>query len=293
MDKFIEARQDYQKLYYKYRAGKLDKAAFQQAVEKLAIQDQFGDMWQIGVVSGNWYRFDGFQWVEDFPPPPDLGSASSPPNLEDKTELGIKPVEETSSWYLIIESGGSAGQRILMDQDLVLGRDPNNNVPLDDKKASRKHAIVRKLGQNFILTDQNSTNGTVLNGTMIRKPEQLKSGDRIRIGDTLILVDGSFKEDAPATMIADKPAVVPATPASQSPTPPPPPQYGYSPSPTPSRPVQTSLRSSGSRPALSQKPKRRKGYSCWIIGFAVLAVFIACLAVLAFGVIMLPEIFGT
>ena len=34
------------------------------------------------------------------------------------------------------------------------------------------------------IEDMGSTNGTYLNGRMLRRPEQLKVADRIRIGDT-------------------------------------------------------------------------------------------------------------
>ncbi len=216
MDKFIETRRAYQRLQSKYSARKLDKATFQKAVEKLAVQDQFGDMWQIGVVSGNWYRFDGRQWVEDYPPPPDLGLPSSTsPAAHDETSLKLAAVEELSPWHIIIESGTSAGQRIPIDQDLLIGRDRNVNMHIDDPQASRRHALIQKAGQEYLLIDQNSTNGTALNGKQVHQPAILKHGDRISIGDTQIRVEGypaSTPASATATVISHKPVEVVSAP---------------------------------------------------------------------------------
>ncbi|MEF3274388.1 MAG: protein kinase [Chloroflexus sp.] len=51
--------------------------------------------------------------------------------------------------------------------------------------ASRLHAIIEWRGDHYTLTDQQSTNGTRINGVLIppKVPQRLKSGDRITIGD--------------------------------------------------------------------------------------------------------------
>lgn len=66
-----------------------------------------------------------------------------------------------------------------------IGRDPSNQIVLnDDRYTSRYHAWVTYEGDSFWLEDLGSTNGTMLNGELVEKREQLRSGDKIKIGET-------------------------------------------------------------------------------------------------------------
>lgn len=51
--------------------------------------------------------------------------------------------------------------------------------------ASRHHATIQRDGDFYTLTDLGSTNGTLLNGTLIvpRVPQRLTQGDRIKVGE--------------------------------------------------------------------------------------------------------------
>jgi pSer/pThr/pTyr-binding forkhead associated (FHA) protein/tetratricopeptide (TPR) repeat protein len=73
----------------------------------------------------------------------------------------------------------------LNEGEVSLGRGKNCNVILEDKKASRKHAIIRRSGAGFTLQDLESANGTFLNGVQVSEQE-LYGGDVIRIGNTEI-----------------------------------------------------------------------------------------------------------
>jgi pSer/pThr/pTyr-binding forkhead associated (FHA) protein len=66
-----------------------------------------------------------------------------------------------------------------------IGRDPSNQIVLnDDRYSSRYHAWVTYEGGKFWLEDLGSTNGTLLNGEIVEKREELSSGDKIKIGET-------------------------------------------------------------------------------------------------------------
>ena len=71
----------------------------------------------------------------------------------------------------------------LNEGEVSLGRGKNCNVVLEDKKASRKHAIIRRSGMGFTLKDLESANGTFVNGIQISEQE-LYGGDLIRIGNS-------------------------------------------------------------------------------------------------------------
>ena len=50
---------------------------------------------------------------------------------------------------------------------------------------SRRHAKIEAVGKNFCLTDLRSTNGTFINGEMLRPmaPAALHEGDSVILGD--------------------------------------------------------------------------------------------------------------
>jgi pSer/pThr/pTyr-binding forkhead associated (FHA) protein len=65
-----------------------------------------------------------------------------------------------------------------------MGRAASSEVTVDDPFASAAHARIFPRGDFMYIEDMGSTNGTFLNGRQLRKPEQLKVADVIRIGDT-------------------------------------------------------------------------------------------------------------
>ena len=85
-----------------------------------------------------------------------------------------------------------------------IGRSLSNEVVVQDAEVSRHHASVEVRGNDTIVTDAGSRNGTYLNGAKINGPVKLKHGDRIEVGNTSIefcrpdggLGVGVFSEDA-------------------------------------------------------------------------------------------------
>jgi hypothetical protein len=66
----------------------------------------------------------------------------------------------------------------------TLGRSSSSDIEVDDPFASSAHARIFPRGDFMYIEDVGSTNGTYLNGRQVRRPEQLKMADTIRIGDT-------------------------------------------------------------------------------------------------------------
>ena len=69
---------------------------------------------------------------------------------------------------------------------VLIGRDPQNDVVLDDRRVSRKHAEVRLRLGRYTLYDLQSTNGTYVNGRRVAE-KVLEDGDKISIGGLEIL----------------------------------------------------------------------------------------------------------
>lgn len=75
-------------------------------------------------------------------------------------------------------------KKIALAARITIGRASENDIVIDNKLASRYHAIVQKIRDEYFLKDDNSTNGTFLNGRRIPpdKYVKLNPGDRITIG---------------------------------------------------------------------------------------------------------------
>jgi len=70
--RFAEAEQRFAELRTRYRAGELDDAAYDAALQKLIVEDSSGGYWMLGADSGEWYWYDGQQWVRRDPPPAEV-----------------------------------------------------------------------------------------------------------------------------------------------------------------------------------------------------------------------------
>jgi hypothetical protein len=69
----------------------------------------------------------------------------------------------------------------LNQERLTIGRRPSNDVQIDNLAVSGEHAAVVKLGNDFYIEDLNSTNGTLVNATPIKK-HLLQHEDLIEFG---------------------------------------------------------------------------------------------------------------
>ena len=85
----------------------------------------------------------------------------------------------------------SDGRRVPIGEDPVsIGRLPECDIVLSDANVSRRHAEVRRRGNDFVVVDLGSTNGTRVNGAGIRE-RQLTDGDEITLGGTRIRFEAS------------------------------------------------------------------------------------------------------
>ncbi len=76
--------------------------------------------------------------------------------------------------------------RLLGRREVVIGRAPNCDLPVDSAGASRRHSAIRRDGSCFWIRDLGSTNGTLVNGRPIAGEQELRPGDRIQIGDAVV-----------------------------------------------------------------------------------------------------------
>ncbi len=81
--------------------------------------------------------------------------------------------------------------------NLTIGRKPENDVQIDNLAVSGHHARIDRTGNDFILTDLQSTNGTFVNHKQIVS-HTLKHGDNIQIGKHVLIFLASEKQEAGA-----------------------------------------------------------------------------------------------
>ncbi len=67
----------------------------------------------------------------------------------------------------------------------TVGRDPSNEIPVDDRTLSRSHCRVYLGPDGWRVTDLGSRNGTFVNGTPILD-ERLEDGDQVELGETRV-----------------------------------------------------------------------------------------------------------
>jgi len=104
-------------------------------------------------------------------------------------ELATSPAEDLRSTLVVPESTlraylqkpGETRFELLNDKT-VIGRNQGWDVCLADRAVSRPHAQIERRGDDFMLSDLGSANGTLLNGQLITESKILSDGDVILFG---------------------------------------------------------------------------------------------------------------
>jgi diguanylate cyclase (GGDEF)-like protein len=111
--------------------------------------------------------------------------------VDESTRLFEAPVAAAGSKrdraYLVVLAGASVGEMYKVEGDkVIIGRGQKAHIRLFDDGISREHAQIVIEGNQIILQDLGSTNGTFCNGLKVDRRE-LVDGDKILVGSTTIL----------------------------------------------------------------------------------------------------------
>jgi pSer/pThr/pTyr-binding forkhead associated (FHA) protein len=101
---------------------------------------------------------------------------------------------ETRVPRLAVHSHAKTWEVPLEDDAITIGRQADNTVVVDTKRASRHHARIEQTVGGFILHDLGSDNGTWVGGRKIAR-HKLEDGDTIHIGGVRLLFKAGFSED--------------------------------------------------------------------------------------------------
>jgi predicted component of type VI protein secretion system len=108
----------------------------------------------------------------------------------DRTAIDPKPryvqgVLQAGQVHLITNLLHNRSQTLMQSQGVwTIGRHRAAALPLQDRKLSRRHAVILYADLNFYLLDLNSMNGSYVNGDRVKQRQRLQDGDRVCLGHT-------------------------------------------------------------------------------------------------------------
>ncbi len=100
---------------------------------------------------------------------------------------------------LVVLAGPDLGREIrLSGYSTTIGRGAENRIVLQDPYVSRRHFLLRRSSGELWLEDLGARNAVVLNGVPTREA-RLRSGDRILVGETELLITHTGPFSGPRT----------------------------------------------------------------------------------------------
>lgn len=103
--------------------------------------------------------------------------------------LSSKPAQQRLQAYLTVINGLDAGLKVECATSRInIGRRNTNELPLTDMNTSRLHAYIVFEDDSHVIHDAKSLNGTYVGGARITH-KHLKNGDKIKVGNTVILYE--------------------------------------------------------------------------------------------------------
>jgi len=82
---------------------------------------------------------------------------------------------------MLVLLGSPAARYLLTAPRARIGRDPENDIVIPDRRVSRYHAEIVREGSEFVLRDCGSKNGTFVNGERVVQERRLQDGDEIQV----------------------------------------------------------------------------------------------------------------
>lgn len=91
-------------------------------------------------------------------------------------------MQNQETGLLIVHEGPARGQHWALDRPVMLiGRQEDCTIFLDDRAVSRHHARITRQDDGYYIEDLDSKNGTFVNGEAVSAPRRLYDGDEIQI----------------------------------------------------------------------------------------------------------------
>ena len=96
-----------------------------------------------------------------------------------------RPKVQAPASLVLVQGGQPVRAWPLATAEVSIGRAEQSDIPLADPGVSRNHARVVREGDDFIVEDLRSTNGTEVNGQPIRR-RRLANGDMLKLASSTL-----------------------------------------------------------------------------------------------------------
>lgn len=114
-------------------------------------------------------------------------------SYQDLKSSNYRPVElaRTSGLIRIVasENPSDIGNQFILHPITSIGRSAGNTIVLEDDFASQEHALILLRGEQWLLEDLGSRNGTLLNDVPVATTTAVISGDVITVGRTSLKLE--------------------------------------------------------------------------------------------------------
>ncbi len=110
---------------------------------------------------------------------------------------------------IVVHSPRDSEARVfpLVDLQVIIGRDQDVELPLDDTSISRRHARIFFENSGHYVEDLGSVNGISLNGQPVASRKRLRPGMEITVGDCLLEYTFTAEESARFALLGVSPEV--------------------------------------------------------------------------------------
>lgn len=100
--------------------------------------------------------------------------------------ISVRRKRKEGSRVLFVRSESQQGEEFEVTDVVVMGRSSEADFVLEDPYASEFHLRLVSQEGGLTLHDLGSTNGTYVNGRRVSAPTQLRQGDTIQVGKTVM-----------------------------------------------------------------------------------------------------------
>ncbi|MFN2242556.1 MAG: FHA domain-containing protein, partial [Anaerolineae bacterium] len=96
---------------------------------------------------------------------------------------GTRVIQRAPKTLAMLVDKAHPDRRYDLAGTINVGRSADNQIAIQDPTVSRHHAWIKAEGEEFLVFDVGSANGTFVNDERIEEPRRLESGDVVRFGD--------------------------------------------------------------------------------------------------------------
>jgi VWFA-related protein len=116
-------------------------------------------------------------------PAGEAGRAGGVPESGIPAAGGTRIIERAPKHLAMLVDKAQPDRKLDLKGTTNVGRARDNQLVLDDPTVSRHHAWIKAEGEEFLVFDVGSANGTFVNDEQVKEPRRLENGDVVRFGD--------------------------------------------------------------------------------------------------------------